>query len=147
VYTVRVAEPIPDEMAARLDTDLDRIGGSYSWYGLPLAWRARALLGRLVGERWNLHRPQVIAPGAIVDWWCVTRRDPASLVMRSIDWFPGEGWLGYRITEHELIQVGALRAKGIPGFLYWKALYPVHRRVFRALAAHRVDRAARASLS
>ena len=90
---------------------------------------------------------KVIAPGAIVDWWCVARRDPASLVLRSIDWFPGEGWLGYQITEHELIQVGALRPKGIPGFLYWKALYPVHRRVFRALAAHRVNRAGAASLS
>jgi uncharacterized protein YbjT (DUF2867 family) len=147
VYTVRVEEPIPDEMGAPLDADLDRIGGSYTWYGLPLAWRARALLGRLVGEQWNLLRPQVIAPGTIVDWWYVARRDPASLVLRSIDWFPGEGWLGYQITEHELIQVGALRSKGIPGFLYWKALYPVHRRVFRALAAHRVDRAGNASLT
>ncbi|HEY5173350.1 MAG TPA: DUF2867 domain-containing protein [Acidimicrobiia bacterium] len=147
VYTVRVEEPIPDEMAERLDADLDRIGGSYAWYGLPLAWRGRALLGRLVGERWNLQRPHVIAPGAIVDWWCVARREPGRLVFRSIDWFPGEGWLGYHISEHKLVQVGALRAKGIPGFLYWKALYPVHRRVFRALVAHRVDRAGNTSLS
>ena len=56
VYTVRVDLPIPDGTAARLDADLDRIGGSYNWYGLPLAWRARALLGRLVGEQWNLNR-------------------------------------------------------------------------------------------
>jgi hypothetical protein len=61
--------------------------------------------------------------------------------LRSIDWFPGEGWLGYRITEDELTQVGALRPKGVPGFLYWKALQPVHRRVFRALARHRLHRA------
>jgi hypothetical protein len=142
VYTVRVEAPIPDDLAAPLDADLDRIGGSYTWYGLPFAWRARARFGRIVGEQWNLRRPQVIAPGAIVDWWYVARRDPASLVLRSIDWFPGEGWLGYQITEHTLIQVGALRSKGIPGFLYWKALYPVHRRVFRALAVHRVNRAA-----
>jgi uncharacterized protein YbjT (DUF2867 family) len=146
VYTVRVEQPILDDTSTSLEADLDRVGGSYEWYGLPHAWRARALLGRLVGEQWNLHRPQVIAPGAIVDWWYVARRDRTRLVLRSIDWFPGEGWLGYQITEHQLIQVGALRAKGIPGFLYWKALYPVHRRVFQALAAHRVDRAARASL-
>ena len=146
VYTVRVEVPVPDQTAARLDADLDRIGGSYSWYGLPLAWRTRAVLGRLVGERWNLERPHTIAPGETVDWWRITRRDPGSLVLRSIDWFPGEGWLGYQIGEHELIQVGALRSKGIPGFLYWKALQPVHRRVFRALAVHRVERARNRSL-
>ncbi len=140
VYTVRVETPIPYETAARLDADLDRIGGSYGWYGLPFAWRTRALFGRLVGEHWSLDRPQMIAPGETVDWWRITRRDPGSLVLRSIDWFPGEGWLGYQIGEHELIQVGALRSKGIPGFLYWKALQPLHRRVFRALAAHRVNR-------
>jgi hypothetical protein len=141
VYTVRVERAIPEGTAVSLDADLDRVGGSYSWYGLPLAWRARALLGRLAGEKWNLRRPPVIAPEATVDWWRVARRDPGSLVLRSIDWFPGEGWLGYQVNERELIQVGALRAKGIPGFLYWKALYPVHRRVFRALAEHRVKRA------
>ena len=36
------------------------------------------------------------------------------------------------------VQVGSLRPKGIPGFLYWKLLQPVHRRVFQALAQHRV---------
>jgi hypothetical protein len=146
VYTVRVETPIPDEAAAGLDADLDRIGGSYSWYGLALAWRTRALLGRLVGEHWSLDHPQMIAAGETVDWWRITRRDAGSLVLRSRAWFPGEGWLGYAIGEHELIQVGALRPKGIPGFLYWKALQPVHRRVFRALALHRVERAANTSL-
>jgi hypothetical protein len=63
-------------------------------------------------------------------------------VLRSIDWFPGEGWLGYQADGNELVQVGALRPKGIPGFVYWKALQPVHRRVFHALARHRVERAA-----
>ena len=142
VYTVRVEEPIGNELATRLDADLDRIGGSYRWYGLPLAWRTRARLGRLVGERWNLDRPHVMAPGEAVDWWRITRREPGNLILRSSDWFPGEGWLGYRIDDHCLIQVGALRSKGIPGFLYWKALQPVHRRVFRSLAVHRIRQAA-----
>ena len=141
VYTVRVEVPHPTDLTARLDADLDRIGGSYSWYGLPLAWRARAVLGCFVGERWRLIRDRSILPGETVDWWLVRRREPGTLVLRSIDWFPGEGWLGYQILDRELIQVGALRPKGIPGFLYWKMLLPVHGRVFRALARHRVARA------
>ena len=141
VYTARVTVPISSDTAKRVDSDLGQIGGSYSWYGLDLAWRARGLLGRLVGERWQLGSPPEIVEGATVDWWVVARRQPGRLVLRSVHWFPGEGWLGYRCDGHELVQVGALRPKGVPGFLYWKALQPVHRYVFRALAQHRVHRA------
>jgi uncharacterized protein YbjT (DUF2867 family) len=141
VYTVRATAALPPDAIDRLDADLDRIGGSYSWYGLSFAWRCRSWLGRLVGETWNLAREQPVVPGNEVDWWSVTQRSPGRLVLRSLDWFPGEGWLGYRAEGNELVQVGALRPKGIPGFLYWKALQPVHRRVFRALVRHRVERA------
>ncbi len=143
VYTAGVSVPLPAGTSTRIDADLDRVGGSFGWYGLPWAWRARALLGRLVGERWDLVRAPEIVERATVDWWTVTRRDPGTLVLRSIGWRPGEGWLGYRVDEHDLVQVGALRPKGVPGFVYWKVLQPVHHRVFRALARHRVARVAR----
>ena len=141
VYTVRVTVPLADATSTRLDADLERIGGSYSWYGLTLAWRVRALIGRVVGEHWKLSSPQKIVQGAAVDWWLVVRRDPGTLVLRAIRWFPGEAWLGYTCTEDELVQVGSLRPKGVPGFLYWKLLQPVHRQVFQALARRRVMRA------
>ncbi len=141
VYTVRVTVPFSNATSARLDADLERIGGSYSWYGLPFAWRVRALVGHVIGEYWKLSSPQEIVQGAAVDWWLVARRDHGLLVLRAIRWFPGEAWLGYRCSEEELVQVGSLRPKGIPGFLYWKLLQPVHRRVFQALARHRVRHA------
>ena len=141
VYTVRVTVPLADATSTRLDADLEQIGGSYSWYGLTLAWRVRALIGRVVGEHWKLSSPQKIVQGAAVDWWLVVRRDPGTLVLRAIRWFPGEAWLGYTCTEDELVQVGSLRPKGVPGFLYWKLLQPVHRQVFQALARRRVMRA------
>jgi uncharacterized protein YbjT (DUF2867 family) len=142
VYTVRVTTPLLDGASERLDADLARIGGSYSWYGLAFAWKLRALLGRVVGEDWSLSHPREVTEGTAVDWWLVARRDVGILVLRAVRWFPGEAWLGYQCTESELIQVGSLRPKGIPGFLYWKILQPVHHRVFRALARHRVRRAA-----
>jgi hypothetical protein len=141
VYTVRVVVPLSSAAATRLDADLERIGGSYSWYGSTLAWRLRALIGRVVGEYWKLSSPQEIVQGAAVDWWLVVRRDPGTLVLRAIRWFPGEAWLGYGCTDEELVQVGSLRPKGVPGFLYWKLLQLLHRRVFQALARHRVTRA------
>jgi hypothetical protein len=142
IYTVRAVAPLSIGASTRLDADLERIGGSYSWYGLTFAWRVRALLGRVVGEDWKLSSPSELVQGAAVDWWHVARRDPGLLVLRAIRWFPGEAWLGYQCAEHELVQVGSLRPKGIPGFLYWKILQPVHRRVFQALARHRVTHAA-----
>jgi uncharacterized protein YbjT (DUF2867 family) len=141
IYVVRVEVAVPPDVAARVDDDFDRIGGSYDWYGLGAAWRARALLGRLVGEAWPLEKPPSLGEGDTVDWWKVTRREPGTVVLGSTGWFPGEGWLGYRIDDGELVQVGALRPKGVPGFLYWKALQAVHRQVFAALARHRLERA------
>ena len=141
VYTVRVTVPCSNVTSARLDADLERIGGSYSWYGLAFAWRARALIGRVLGEYWKLSSPQEIVQSAAVDWWLVVRRDRNTLVLRAIRWIPGEAWLGYRCSEEGLVQVGSLRPKGIPGFLYWKLLQPAHRRVFQVLARHRVTHA------
>jgi hypothetical protein len=141
VYTVRVTAPCSNATSKRLDADLERIGGSYSWYGLPFAWRARALVGRVIGEYWELSTPQEIVQGATVDWWLVVRRDWGTLVLRAVRWFPGEAWLGYRCSEEELVQVASLRPKGIPGFVYWKLLQPVHRSVLQALARYRVARA------
>jgi uncharacterized protein YbjT (DUF2867 family) len=142
VYTVRVTAPLAQGASARLDADLGQIGGNYRWYGLPFAWKVRALFGRLVGENWTLSHPREVVEGAAVDWWLVARRDPGLLVLRAVHWFPGEAWLGYDCAHDELTQVGSLRPKGVPGFLYWKMLQLVHRRVFRALARHRVARAA-----
>ncbi len=145
VYTVRVALPFPEEASSCLDADLDRIGGSYGRYGLPLAWRIRALIGRVAGERWELRCPRAVVEGEEVDWWLVTRREPGTLVLRSIHWAPGDAWLAYQCRGGELVQVGSFRPKGIPGFLYWTVLRPLHRYVFKALNRHRAVSAASAS--
>jgi hypothetical protein len=71
----------------------------------------------------------------------VVERRPGRLTLRGDGWRPGEAWLGYDVVDGEVVQVGALRTKGVFGFLYWKALVPVHRQVFVWLARHRVARA------
>ena len=144
VYAERVVVPADGVPEADLDADLDRIGGDDDWYGLAPLWQLRRLLGRLMGEHWTLHRPSVVADGADVDWWTVVDRTPGRLILRGRGWAPGEAWLGYAVDGDEVVQVGALRTKGVFGFLYWKMLVPVHLTVFRSLARHRVVRARRA---
>ena len=143
IYTERIEIPIDEALESQLDDDFDRIGGDLDWYGLDSAWRIRMWIGRLFGERWRLRRPEAVEPGAAVDWWRVVERSPNELVLRAEGWFFGEGWLGWRVRNGVLVQVGILRPKGVVGFLYWKILQPVHRKVFRLQAEHRLVRARR----
>jgi uncharacterized protein YbjT (DUF2867 family) len=141
VYAERVAVPVPDDVAAAVGADLARIGGDLTWYGVAALWRVRIAGGRLLRERWQLRRPEPLVAGVGVDWWTVVVNDPNSLVLRGDGWAPGDTWLGYRVADCELVQVGALRTKGALGFLYWNVLAPVHHLVFATLARHRVARA------
>ena len=142
VYTVRMVEDLLRGQSTDIDQDFERIGGSFAWYGLAPAWWLRGRIGRLAGEDWTLGSPSALVEGERVDWWLVARREPGELVLRNVWWFPGEAWLGYRSDERQLVQLGSFRSRGIPGFLYWNLLRPVHHVVFRAMARHRVSRAA-----
>jgi uncharacterized protein YbjT (DUF2867 family) len=117
--------------------DLTTIGGSFGWYGGGAGWALRVVLGRVVGERLRLFRPDALTTGASVDWWRVARLEPGVLVLRGDGWFPGDAWLGYRVAHGTLRQVAAFRPTGLPGFLYWKLLGPVHRVAFRQMARRR----------
>lgn len=141
VYAERVVVPTDGADPAVIDADLDRIGGDDDWYGLAPLWQLRRLLGRLIQEHWTLERPPAVVAGADVDWWTVVERSAGRLVLRGREWSPGEAWLGYAVDGDAVVQVGALRTKGVLGFLYWKMLVPVHLTVFRSLAKHRVRRA------
>jgi uncharacterized protein YbjT (DUF2867 family) len=140
VYTERVEVPVPDDVAPAVRDDLARIGGYLAWYGVARLWRVRIAGGRWLRERWELRRPESLAAGVGVDWWTVVTSEPGTLVLRGDGWAPGDAWLGYRLADGDLVQVGALRTKGAVGFLYWKALAPVHHLVFTTLARHRVAR-------
>jgi hypothetical protein len=137
VYTVTQDVAIPTDTEVAITRELERIGGSYRWYGAGAAWRLRVALGRLFGERLRLRRAPALVEGAVVDWWRVARTEPGILVLRSDGWVPGDAWLGYRAQAGRLHQVAAFRPKGVPGFLYWKLLVPVHRVAFRVMTHHR----------
>jgi len=137
IYSVVVDVSIRPGSQDAVARGLGEIGGRLGWYGAAPGWAARLVLGRLVGERLRRHRPDSVVPGARVDWWRVVRVGPDELVLRSIGWFPGDAWLGYRVSQGALRQVAAFRPRGIPGFLYWKLLAPVHRLAFARMANHR----------
>ena len=46
---------------------------------------------------------------------------------------PGEGWMEWQIQGATLKQTAYFAPRGLPGFVYWHALGPLHRLVFRGL--------------
>lgn len=141
LYAMHEHATVSLEDVAEVRAGLHECGGDLSWYGLAWAWRLRILLGRPFGERLELHRPGEVVPGARVDWWTVARADDTVLVLATDRWFSGEAWLGYRLEppvepgdEARLVQVGALRSKGLLGVVYWRVLWPVHLVVFELMA-------------
>jgi hypothetical protein len=143
VYSVVVDVAVPPEVVEAAARDLKEIGGTLGWYGAAVGWAGRLLLGRLVGERLRRGKPEFLEPGALVDWWRIARTESGELVLRGVGWFSGDAWLGFRVEEGSLRQVAAFRPRGIPGFLYWKLLWPVHGLAFDRMARHRVRRAIR----
>jgi uncharacterized protein YbjT (DUF2867 family) len=141
VYSVVVDLVIPAGADDALAGDLMQIGGRLDWYGAAPAWALRILLGYLAGERLRPRRPESVVMGAVVDWWRIASTEPGKLVLRSVGWFPGDAWLGYRVSTGTLRQVAAFRPRGIPGYLYWKLLGPIHYVAFGLMARHRVLRA------
>ncbi|MEO7557197.1 MAG: DUF2867 domain-containing protein [Acidimicrobiales bacterium] len=144
VYAMRSHARLDAVDAQGARDDLERCGGDLRWYGLPWAWRLRIWAGRPFGERLTLRRPPEVAPGARVDWWRVEEKDADTLVLGTTEWFCGEAWLGYRITDSgwpEVQQVGALRPKGLLGLAYWRTLWPVHLIVFQLMSRRRARRA------
>jgi hypothetical protein len=140
VYTVVADVRIPLADVAPIARDLEAVGGEYRWYGCAWGWALRLALGRLFGEHLRLQRPHRVVAGATVDWWRIARSEPGELILRSVGWFPGDAWLGYRVNGGSLRQVAAFRPLGIPGFLYWRLLSPIHLIVFRRMARHRLRR-------
>lgn len=146
VYSMRSHADVASEDIEGAKLDLGRCGGDLRWYGLRWAWRLRIVLGRLFGERLGLCRPAVVEQGTQVDWWRVAVKTNDTLVLTTTEWFCGEAWLGYEVStpggRARVEQVAALRPKGLLGLAYWRALYPIHRVVFRVMSRRHALRAA-----
>ncbi len=84
--------------------------------------------------------------GDIIDYYVVEALEPNSMMrLKSTLRAPGEGWIEWRVDASATIrprdgragtvltQTAFFAPRGLPGFLYWYVLAPVHRLVFRGL--------------
>lgn len=129
-----------------------RIGGGNGWYYGEWLWRLRGFLDLLaggVGTRRGRPRPDDLAEGDALDFWRVERLEPGRLLrLRAEMKVPGRAWLQFEVapsgTKSEIRQTAIFDAAGLAGLLYWYALYPIHRFVFRGMLRGIAARAASA---
>lgn len=128
---------------ARAFLPIQRIGGATGWYyGTPL-WRLRGLIDKILGGvglgRGRRH-PEALLAGDTVDWWRVEAIEPgALLILRAEMRLPGRAWLRFDVYPAEdgngsvIRQTAIFDPDGIPGLLYWYALYPIHEFIFAGM--------------
>ncbi len=117
------------------------LGGETGWLAWQWAWRLRGALDRFVGgpglRRGRRSRTSMV-PGDAVDFWRVEAVEQDALIrLRAEMRLPGKAWLQFETVPHEggtlLTQTALFEPRGVPGILYWMAVYPLHKPLFKAM--------------
>lgn len=143
---------VVDASRERLWDVIEGIGGQTGWYSWPLGWTARGVADRLVGGpglRRGRRDPRRLTVGDVLDWWRVEARErPDLLRLRAEMRLPGQAWLELSTDvdadgRTRFRQRALFHPHGLPGHLYWWAVWPFHGIVFGAMQRN-IARAAEA---
>lgn len=118
-----------------------RIGGETGWYYGDWLWRLRGWLDLLVGGvglRRGRRDPELPAIGSTLDFWRVEAYEPERLLRLSAEMkLPGRAWLEFEVHGNQdasfIRQTAFFDPVGLPGLLYWYALFPLHQFVFAGM--------------
>jgi len=131
------------------------LGGARGWLYLNWTWVLRGWVDKLLGGaglRRGRRHPDDLRVGEALDFWRVEAVESGALLrLRAEMKVPGRAWIEFRSLPQpgggtQLIQTAYFAPRGLAGFTYWYALYPIHGFIFsglirkigeRALALHR----------
>lgn len=128
--------------AADLYRTFLQIGGAKGYFGYDWAWAIRGFFDQLIGGpglRRGRRHPREIYTGEAIDFWRVEEASPPErLRLRAEMKVPGQAWLQFETQEEggqvQLVQTAFFRPRGLAGFLYWWAMYPMHGLIFGRMA-------------
>ncbi len=118
------------------------LGGEKGWLYANGLWKLRGLLDQLVGGvglRRGRRSPTEVRVGDAIDFWRVEEVQTDRLLrLRAEMKVPGEAWLQFEVLPLEttgvrVVQSAYFEPKGLWGLMYWYALYPVHKVIFRGM--------------
>jgi len=119
------------------------IGGKRGWYAANILWTIRGSLDKLiggVGMRRGRRHPDTLRVGDALDFFRVEAYEPPSLLrLRAEMKVPGRAWLEWQIDAEDdsktrLRQLARFHPRGLSGRLYWWALLPIHKVIWKQLA-------------
>lgn len=128
--------------ASAVYRSFSRLGGARGWLYMDWAWQIRGLVDRLsggVGMRRGRRDPETLCVGDPLDFWRVEMVEPGRLIrLRAEMLVPGRAWLEFKSLPQPngqtlLTQTAFFEPKGLFGWFYWYALYPVHALIFSGL--------------
>jgi len=145
---------IVNATAARVSEIVNGIGGRRGWFYMTWAWEIRGFLDRLIGGvglRRGRRDADRLRIGDALDFWRVEAVEPGALLrLRAEMLVPGKAWLQFQMTPRDaggtlLTQTAFFAPKGLAGWAYWYALYPIHALMFSGLIKQIARRAERSS--
>lgn len=125
------------------------LGGDEGWPAGNFLWQLRGLMDRMVGGtgmRRGRRRPRELIVGDPVDFWRVEALEaPRLLRLRAEMKLPGRAWLQFEVQPvadgARVEQTAFFEPHGVPGYLYWYSVLPLHRFVFPGLIDALKDKA------
>jgi uncharacterized protein YbjT (DUF2867 family) len=116
------------------------LGGKDGWLYADFLWKLRGWLDALL--RFNQparpsSRGVTLHAGDILDFYRVEDISSTRLLLRDEMRVPGDSWMEWQVIPDgdgtHLTQTGYFAPRGLFGFIYWNALYPIHEFVFRGM--------------
>ncbi len=132
---------------AELFATVAGIGGERGWYVANPLWTVRGWLDKIiggVGMRRGRRHPDELRVGDALDFFRVEAHErPGLLRLRAEMKVPGDAWLEWRIVAEDegtvrLRQLARFHPRGVTGRAYWWVLLPIHKVIWRQLAARLV---------
>jgi uncharacterized protein YbjT (DUF2867 family) len=122
-------------------TPVRRIGGKTGWYYGDWLWQLRGWLDLLVGGvgmRRGRNDPEFPQVGSALDFWRVEAFEPERRLRLMAEMkVPGRAWLEFEVQGDNdasfIRQTAFFDPVGLPGLLYWYALYPLHQFIFAGM--------------
>ncbi len=146
---VRFGRRLIHSLSAEVEADpasafapIERIGGATGWYCANWVWRLRGLADLLAGGpgmRRGRRDPRHLVAGDALDFWRVEAVVPNQLLRLLAQMkLPGRAWLQFEVEPCGpgrccIRQTALFDPRGLGGFLYWYALYPVHCLIFAGM--------------
>lgn len=128
------------------------LGGKDGWLYMNWLWKLRSWLDGLAGGPGLRRKPDGQAPevGGILDFYRVELLEPGRrLRLKAELKAPGSGWMDWQLSPQDggtwLSQRAFFAPRGLPGFIYWYLLLPIHRLVFSGLVKAIVRRVEKTS--